>query len=352
MVMAKTGQNILRNFVIIFCFFYFYCCSPGLKPISQPLWEFSSQFPIVFLCNLEKTQIGVKSINQYLMLDKSNGNIVKSIPLESYGLGGAILDGSRIYYGTVDYRFLCVDVNTGEKLWTFNTLSENKATPSLDSQMVYWASLDSSIYAVDKFSGTLQWKITTGCHINSTPLLSDSILLIGSWDTHLYALHKKTGRELWRFSASSGIDQKPLLIGQTVWLPSYDSHVYGINLHTGEKEYDFTADNAFEFSGSRWKNTLIFSGIDRNFYFIDLDSGQFATREESPVAVSTSLMVYADWLFTGQYDGCVYSWELPSMKKKLLHRFKDRVIFLLSDGEYLWAASWDRTLVCFRLSSD
>jgi outer membrane protein assembly factor BamB len=347
----KMASGIVRFLTIFYLIFNFAGCNRHNTDTGEPLWEIRYRFPVVYLQNLNEKLLGAKSIDRYFMIEKVSGKIQQDAPLAGYGQGGALFENDRIYYGGADYRFQCYDLQDDKFVWEFKSLSEIKSLPALDSQAVYWSSADSIVYAVDKLSGNLRWKFKTGCHMYATPVIIDSILLIGSWDTHLYALNKKEGSKIWEFAAQAGIDQRPIVVGQTAWLPSYDYHIYGIDLLNGRLKHDFVADNAFEFSGARWGDKLIFSGIDRHFYFIDLETDSITTKGISPVAISTAPLVSNNWLFTGQYDGALYIWRLPSMEKERLYQFDDRVLFLSTDEKYLWATSWDRTMVCWELEA-
>lgn len=344
--MAKAILNIIFITLGICVLAIWQSCSEPHQVKRKPLWIFQARLPIVYLQSLDETILGVKSADHYFILDKSTGRIIKEVAFSAYGLGGAVLDGNFLYFGGSDFYFRCYDITKDEIVWEYRTQMENEATPLVDSLAVYWGSMDSVVYAVDKISGDLLWQFKTGCHIYAQPLIVDTLLIIGSWDTNLYALHKLTGRLIWKFAAQAGIDQLPIVTDQTIWLPNYDNHIYGLNLQTGQVMHDFIAENAFEFGGAKWKNQLIFSGIDRYFYFVDTGRNQIMTKEKSPVAVSCTPVVQDDRLFTGQYDGSWYRWKLPDMEKELLYCFDDRVLTILSDGKYVWAASWDGALVC------
>jgi 4-amino-4-deoxy-L-arabinose transferase-like glycosyltransferase len=346
--------NIFRSMGILSLLItaFFSCRSASQSPLPAH-WVFRSDMPSFFLQNLDSQRVGIVSANSCFIIRKSDGKMLKRIRLTDFGIsGGAVLEDRRIYYDSPEGYFYCDDLQSEKNLWKFPVTSGKNVPPVIDGQTLYWGSADSNVYAIDKVSGQLKWKFRTGCDILARPLILDSLLFIGSWDTRLYALQKETGQKLWEFRAETGITQTPLPFAQSLWLSSYDYHIYEINLRNGKLNFDFVADNAFEFGGVQWGDTLIFSGIDRNFYFVDPFQRTVSVHGKSPVAISTRPVVDKDVLYTGQYDGCLYRWDLPSMKKTLLYRFDGRVLFMLSDGYYLWATSWDRRVACFSLNED
>ncbi len=326
-------------------------CGGDRQQSVPPLWQMKTPYPVSFLQNIDENSIGASAIKRYLVINKETGQVSRDIPLAGASIAGMIWEDSLLYYGTSDRFFRCYDTRKQVVVWESPTTLENEALMAVDQTTVYGGSRDHFFYAYDKQSGKVKWTFKTESPIYARPVLQDSLVIIGSWDTRLYALQRETGREIWRFTAQAGIDQLPLIVNQSLWLPNYDYHIYGLDLQNGKTIFSYVADNAFEFGGADWKETLIFSGIDRRFYFIRPGEEQTRVRGESPVAISTAPLVRGDVLYTGQYDGCLYRWELPGMTRTRLHRFRDRVVGLLADGQYLWATAWDRSIACFPLDA-
>jgi outer membrane protein assembly factor BamB len=327
-------------------------CREREQPSHFPIWELTTIYPVSFLQNIDEQTIGASVIDRYLLLDKASGQVNAAIPVTGSSIAGMVWEGQCLYYGTSDRFFRCYDTREKRVVWETATLLENEALPAIDANTVYAGSRDHTLYAFDKYSGIIKWRFETAGPVYVKPVLYDSLVLIGSWDTHLYALQRETGQEIWKFTAQAGIDQLPLMVNGILWLANYDYHIYGIDPHDGKTLFTFTAENAFEFSGAVWNHNILFSGIDRKIYTVDAVEGQLSVWGESPLAISTSILVQGDLLFTGQYDGALYSCKLPEMTKSLWHRFDDRVTTLLSDGQYLWAASWDRHITAFTLQAD
>ncbi len=324
-------------------------CRETNTPMVTPKWVLKTTYPVVVMQDLGNEFIGASCLDYFLIIKKDDVSLRRSIPIAGRAPGGMWLDGHHLYYGSADHFFRCYDIDRQKLQWEYPTLLPNEAWPVTDERNMYGGSRDHALYAIDKSSGVLKWKFHTQSPIYAQPLLYDSLCIIGSWDTRLYALVRETGRKVWEFAARSGIDQTPLVIGDTLWFSNYDYSVYGVDLRTGERRKQFSASNAFEFNGAIWRHTLIFSGIDRRFYFLDLLTDQWQVKAMVSVAVSTSPLVAGNRLFTGHYDGSLYGWHLPEMTGTLLYRFNDRVIALSGDGQYVWASSGDRTMVCFSL---
>jgi len=349
--MSKNSLKFPLYTLLLF-FLLWNGCNRNNEHLINPLWVLETTYPISFLQDINGESIGASAINRFNIINKRELKIAREIPIVGSSISGMWLEDHRLYYGSADHFFRCYDIDQQKLIWEYPTLMPNEALPAIDDRCMYGGSRDHSIYTIDKFRGDLKWKFQTKSSVYARPVLLDSLVLVGSWDTHLYALLRETGKKVWEFTARAGIDQTPIIFERTLWLPNYDYHIYGIDLQNGQIKYNLAAENAFEFSGGHWQNMLIFSGIDRHFYFINPQTGQFFINGKSPVAVSASPLVSNNCLFTGHYDGSLYCWELPAMTNTLLHRFDDRVLSILSDGQYLWATSWDRTMVCFHIPAE
>lgn len=350
MVMAKTSLSDNLLLIAGGFIFLFTACGSNHSSSLPLLWKLKTKLPGMFIQNLNESAIGVRTANEYSVIDKTTGNVLQHVRLVGEGQGGAWLEKGRLYYGSSDHFFRCVDIASQTEIWKFETKLPNQTTPVVDSSSVYWGSVDSSVYAVNKNTGELLWKFKTGCHIYGSGILVDSLLIIGSWDTHLYALNKSTGKKVWRFHTGAGIDQTPLLTEGRVWLANYDQQIYEIDPLEGRMLFRFSGNNAFEFNGVQWKDNLLFTGIDRELYGVTAENSEVVSLGQLPVAVSTTPLVHENLLITGHYDGTLYAWTLPQMKKRLIYRFRDRVNFLLTDGHFLWAISWDHSVISIKLS--
>src|SRR5262245_27871529 len=58
--------------------------------------------------------------------------------------------GDRIYTGNADGKFFCLNRDTGNVIWTFDTDGQITAAPNFDGDNVLIASQDSVLYCLDK----------------------------------------------------------------------------------------------------------------------------------------------------------------------------------------------------------
>ena len=87
---------------------------------------------------------------------------------------------------------------------------------------LYFGSCDSWFYCIDP-KGGLVWKYQTGApNPCSYSAIAKGLVLFGSWDTNFYALDSETGKLAWRFQTSLGymspVEVNPQIIDSTISL--------------------------------------------------------------------------------------------------------------------------------------
>ena len=111
----------------------------------------------------------------------------------------AAYDG-RGYVGSWDEHVHCIDLETGEGVWTFDTGRSVMSNPAVDpgAGVVYVGSDSGYVYALDAGSGDQLWRENVNGRVIGALTLADGTVLAGSYDSHLYALDADTGERQWR----------------------------------------------------------------------------------------------------------------------------------------------------------
>jgi outer membrane protein assembly factor BamB len=139
----------------------------------------------------------------------------------------------RVYYGVRHYtspftgRFVALDAQTGEEIWSHAfepELPQQDAGcfggAAIHGDHVIVAADDGRVYSFDQATGAIRWTAPrlTGLPGNLDPTLGDSrpvvvagsVVLVGSATGYLVALDAASGSELWRRSPSLGSAILPL----------------------------------------------------------------------------------------------------------------------------------------------
>ncbi len=149
-------------------------------------------------------------------------------------LGGPVYStpvvvGSRIYVGSDDDRFFCLE-RGGEVCWSLETRgdADTAAAVSDDGETLYFGAGD-SLYAVS-LAGEVRWRFQADQKVYTSPAVAvDGALYFGSQDDHLYAVDRE-GRLLWSYRTRGDVDSSPVIGPEgRVYFGSDDGHAYALS---------------------------------------------------------------------------------------------------------------------------
>jgi outer membrane protein assembly factor BamB len=108
------------------------------------------------------------------------------------------IEGSLVYAATLAEELLALDVETGNRVWSFSTGAANEAflltsTPAVADGRVFFGGLDGALYALDAASGKLLWKSRLGGRISAGVLIAAGSVYAGTSERRLYRVRTDTG---------------------------------------------------------------------------------------------------------------------------------------------------------------
>ncbi|MFC6718727.1 PQQ-binding-like beta-propeller repeat protein [Natrialbaceae archaeon GCM10025810] len=118
----------------------------------------------------------------------------------------------KVYVGSWDGYFYCLDLEDGEELWSFETGRVNMSSPGIDPEegIVYAGSDDHHVYALDAETGEDLWSTDVRGRVLGGVTVTAETVLAGSYDTHLYALDRETGERRWRVENRGYVTSAPV----------------------------------------------------------------------------------------------------------------------------------------------
>ena len=99
----------------------------------------------------------------------------------------AVADG-RVYFGSYDGTFYCVDVRTGALKWSFYAQGEVSGSPAVIGRTVYMASFAGRAWALDARNGKVLYRFPDGRY---TPASANGEFLFIAGRKMLYAYRAK-----------------------------------------------------------------------------------------------------------------------------------------------------------------
>ncbi|MFH1860768.1 MAG: fibronectin type III domain-containing protein, partial [bacterium] len=95
----------------------------------------------------------------------------------------------KMFFGSTDGKIYCLNADTGEQLWVYETLKSIISSPVLDNDnnTIYAGSRDGYLYSLAT-DGSLRWKYYTGDSVESSPIIHNGVIYVISVSGDLYAL--------------------------------------------------------------------------------------------------------------------------------------------------------------------
>lgn len=222
--------------------------------------------------------------------------------------------GSNIYAVTLRDELLCLDLETGERVWAFATGHPNEtfsrnSSPGLSGERVFFGGLDGTVYALDAFSGQLLWKRELGAQISTSVAVSEDFLYVGTSDRHLYRLVQRTGK----VEADLALEEAPagrlLIAGSSLLVFLGEKTLLCVDLSL--KKALWSRSSADDWTSARpyfWKGVVL-AGTGRGELTGLRPADGTPEWSEKFEGVIRGIGVSRDTLYIGTLKGMVYAWS-------------------------------------------
>lgn len=238
-------------------------------------------------------------------LNLSNGEILWKKDLKDPSTSPLVVD-EKIYLGTSDGRFFCLDKISGKVMWFFKTDDIIKSFPAYADGSLFFGSAGGNFYSLDKDSGKEVWRYKTKSAIFSSPAIKKESVFFGCLDGSLYALNKVNGDLLWKFETSGKIFSSPAVDDSTVFIGSNDGYLYAVDFLSGKMNWRFDAKSVIRSSPLIVGNKVFFGSLDGNFYVLDKVNGEPLWSYKADGMVFSPPIFYDGKIYIGTFDGFLY----------------------------------------------
>lgn len=165
----------------------------------------------------------------------------------SPSLGGPVVEGDRVYAGTLDGRVLALNAEDGELAWQYRASGRVDTSPAVADGMAYAAAEDFSsgaatVYALDAATGKERWRFSpSGPAVGvSSVSVAGGFAFLGMGDFRIHAFDATTGAERWSAPARGPFGAR---LAPAVWngpiLGDRVGHLYRLEQGTGERRWLF-----------------------------------------------------------------------------------------------------------------
>ncbi|MEX1231261.1 MAG: PQQ-binding-like beta-propeller repeat protein [Planctomycetaceae bacterium] len=144
-----------------------------------------------------------------IAINAADGKRLWSFQTGGWILGTAVATETRVFIGSQDKFFYCLDKQTGEQLWKFETNLRVESGGTVDDKYVYFGSCDGHVYCVDQTDGGERWRFEIDhpdrrSAIYSVPVLQHDAVHFATGEGQVYAINQQTGELRWKLRPSTG----------------------------------------------------------------------------------------------------------------------------------------------------
>ena len=279
--------------------------------------------------------------------------------------------GGKVYLVSFDGKMYALDALSGKKIWEFDggpekyytapgihglqprdSLMEDTwdmylSSPVVSGGKVYFGSGNGNFYCLDAGKGNMIWKFQTNGVIHDSPAVYDGKVYFGGWDTYLHALDAETGTEIWKFRSGTdttyhnqtGIQSSPMIYDSMVFFGCRDANLYVLDAATGNLIWKKFNNYSWIINTPVVRDSIVYYGTSDTHMLIGLDAynGDSVLTFDLNSYIFSSPVIAGDYLYVGDFSGTVFGIDVNA--KKIVWKFRtpasveNRDNLLLPTGE-------------------
>ena len=223
----------------------------------------------------DKVYIGSDD-EQFYCLDANTGDKIWNYPIPggTSSCSACVVDG-KVYVGTTYYNIFCWDADTGDLIWNFSKPYGSCSSPAVVNGKVYitkrWTGNENgTFYCLDAETGEELWNVDTGDVDLSSPAVCDGkVYLGGDEDMNLYCYNAENGTELWKVNMNGKVYASPSVANGKVYCGGGWDFVQDNDSTANGRFYCLDADNGEEIWSRNISNTMSSPAIGRGAFHPD-----------------------------------------------------------------------------------
>lgn len=300
--------------------------SPRLVP--KPAWKFEPSGSGMILSNptLDNGRVyvgslmggGFKRFGRIYAIDAENGQQIWQFD-DAEGMrpvfSSPCVWNKRVYVGEGfhedgDCRVLCLNADTGEKIWEFPTTSHTESSPVVVDGKLYIGAGDDGLYCLNADNGKIIWHYEK-LHIDATVAMHEGCVYVGSGvgdkynSTVLLCLNAADGKEIWKVPLEYASFASPTVVGEHVFVGTGNGNfsvsnanprgqVLCLNARTGKRIWQFDAKDAVLCQPAVDQSSVWFTCRDGLAYCVRRGDGRLRWKYDARAPIVASPVLVAD----------------------------------------------------------
>jgi outer membrane protein assembly factor BamB len=225
-----------------------------------------------------------------------------------------LLTGRRLYGGTTDGSFFCLDQETGAVCWAFS-LPENTRHKGIRSSPLAWQSSvvfgadDGCLYALDATTGKIRWTCQADAPIVAPPVADSSLIVVGTTRGTMLALDPRTGNVRWKREMGTPVYGHALLRPDLVVAVTAGGTVAALSPKTGDQQWTTEVGGPI-LAGPSAADTVLFVGtLRREFLALSLTDGRVLWKSATEGRIKTSPVIANGTVIITTDDRSMLAWR-------------------------------------------
>lgn len=223
-------------------------------------------------------------------------------------------DNGRLYLGDMLGRFFCVD-STGKEVWNFKTDVEINSSANLHGDHVLFGSQDATLYALDKSSGELAWKLVTDDQLQCSVTVADDTAFLAGCDSRLHVVDLNSGTEKGFVEIGSPTIATPAVADRIVYFGNEKGDFFAIDWQEKKAKWthsDPKGGNSFRSSAAIAKGHVVVGARNRRLTSFHPETGEENWSVTLKNKVDSSPVIVGNRVIAASTDGRLYLVDLTS----------------------------------------
>jgi len=195
----------------------------ALSPDSgEKLWQFQAGGAVMSQALVWKGKVVFASQDGNVYVLSPPGRVQNVIKLGSPVLITPLIDNNRMYTGTEDSVFHCLDLRRQKSKWKIRLGGKILAPPLADARSIFFVASNCVLFCLDKKSGEIRWWRALPSLGRYDLEFSDGQIIASSSSPTLVCLDRKSGDQVGSYDVDSELRSNPLWLAPYLVASSYD----------------------------------------------------------------------------------------------------------------------------------
>ncbi len=231
-----------------------------------------------------------------------------------------LVENQKIYFGTTQSIFYCVNIENGEKIWDFKARAPIRGSPAYQASAILFADEKGWLYSLDASSGVKFWEIHLQGNVFSHPVVDDSSVFIGTAAGEFYAVNLKSGKIVWQKTFDGAIYSSPALYQNVLYLGTNGRKVLALNKKNGENVWIFNTEGIVNTVPLPSPDYLYVTSWDRHLYVLNRFTGKLVFKLKFKRPPKSSPIIFRDYVLIHTANDKLFALA----NEKFIEKWKER----------------------------